>query len=553
MEWHNSDYKFEAEITQMDSQEKINPVAKRSPEHEVIYPHGWRLVFTTIGLLISLYLVNLEITIVSTSLIVITSDLNGFDRTSWIVTGFLITYTGFMSIWTKVSNIIGRKKTLIAAEVLFLAFSLGIVCRAFQGIGGAGIYPLTILCAYELVPKAKLPLWGGMLALSIAFASLTGPLIGGALAQHSAWPWVFYINLPPGVVAILMIVIAMPATLGSVPPNPFSHLKPSMSLFRQLDVLGATLLLSGSLLLITVLNETNLQFEWSSGTAVGLLVVCGLSWIAFFAWEWFIDERPGYEPIFPKRFLYNRAWMGMLITTFVSGCPWNVVIVYLSQRFQVLGNMSPLDAGVRLIPYSALATLSTSVANVACLRGHIPFVYFILLGSIMHTVGMVLLSILPESSSFPGAGYGYEVVAGIGIGVTIGILLLSVPYVVETRDLATATGALNQCRFLGGAIGLAIASNIQYGDLKSELTDVLPPEQLHQLLQNTKMIESLPAQLQAMVGHVFAQGYTRQFQAMIAFSAVQIPASLLIFRRGRQYVAKEEESTGSDGGSETTV
>ncbi|KAE8382490.1 major facilitator superfamily domain-containing protein [Aspergillus bertholletiae] len=570
------------EPVEMENQGKIAVVAGQPTGEQIRYLHGWKLCLIILGLMISLYLVNLEVTVVSTSLISITSDLDGFNKTSWIVTGFLITYTGwmslslllslssftnlnpgFMSLWTKVSDIIGRKKTLLAAQATFLAFSLGcglspsvntlIICRSFQGAGGAGVYPLTILCAYETVPRSKMPLLGSLLAMAIACASLTGPLIGGALAQKSAWRWAFYVNLPPGAVAVMMLLIAMPANHGSVPSKSIAHLKPSFALFRELDLVGAVLLLSGSLLPIAVLNETNLSFEWASGTAIGLLVAGAVSWMAFFAWEWLINGRPGYHPILPKRLIFNRAWIGMLITTFVSGCPWNVVIIYLAQRFQVLQKLSPLDAGIRLIPYSAVATVATCVASLACLRGRIPFVYLILFGSVLHTVGMALLSVLPQSDSFPSAGYGYEVIAGAGVGITIGICVLAVPYVVETRDLAAATGAINQCRFLGGAIGLAIAANIQYGNLKSKLAAVLSPGQLQQLLENSSMVEALPAQQQAAVGDVFARSYTRQYQAMIAFAAVQIPACLLMVQRGGQYVANEDKATDSDSGAETTV
>ncbi|KAB8264745.1 major facilitator superfamily domain-containing protein [Aspergillus pseudonomiae] len=551
------------ELSESESQEKITVVAGKPTRPQIVFPHGWRLCFIILGLVISLFLVNLEVTIVSTSLIAITSDLDGFNKTSWIVTGFLITFTGFMSIWTRVSDIIGRKKTLLAAKVIFLAFSLGcglspsvntlIICRSFQGIGGAGVYPLTILCSYEIVPKTKVPLLGGILAVAIACAALTGPLIGGVLAQNSEWRWVFYVNLPPGAVAVVMLLIAMPENLGSVSSKSIAHLRPSITLFRELDLVGVVLLLSASLLPIAVLNETNLAFEWASGTAIGLLVAGGVSWMAFFAWEWMIDGRPAYHPIFPKRLLFNRAWMAMLIITFASGCPWNVVIVYLAQRFQVLERLSPVDAGVRLIPYAALATVSTAAANLACLRGRVPFVYLILLGSVLSTVGMALFSILPQSDVFPSAGYGYEVIAGIGIGSTIGVCILAIPYVVETQDLATATGALNQCRFLGGAIGLAIAANIQYGNLKSELADTLSSEQLQQLLENSSMVETFPVKLQTAIGDVFTTSYTRQYQAMIAFAAVQIPVSLLMLRRGGQYVVKEDEITDSDNGSGTSV
>lgn len=116
--------------------------------------------------------------------------------------------------------------------------------------------------------------------------------------------------------------------------------------------------------------------------------------------------------------------------------------MYLAQRFQVLEKLSPVDAGIRLIPYSALATVGTAVSNLACLRGRIPFVYLILFGSVLQTVGMALFAILPQTDSFPSAGYGYEVIAGTGIGVTIGICVLAVPYVVETRDLGMSPNPL---------------------------------------------------------------------------------------------------------------
>ncbi|KAJ5112256.1 major facilitator superfamily domain-containing protein [Penicillium argentinense] len=523
---------------------------------EDLFYHGWvRFIYFLLqstsndhSLLIGLYLVNLEVTIVSTSLINITDDLNGFQKTSWVVTGFLTTYTAFMAQWTKISNIIGRKRAVIAADLAFLAFSLGcglaqnmnqlIIFRSLQGAGGAGVYSLTILCVYEVAPKSKIPFYGAMVAITIALASLTGPIFGGLLAEHSAWRWVFYINLPPGGLAVMMLFIAMPSSFGTATPLSMPSLRPSLWLFKRFDALGSFLLLSASLLLVTVLNETSIEFSWSSGAAIGLLTLSGTLWIAFFTWEWYIpDYMPDIEAIFPRRFVYNKAWMGMLLTNFLCGCPWNVVIVYLAQRFQVLTKFSTLEAGIHIIPYSAVATGATMLTCLISRKFCVPVVYFALIGSILHTVGMSLFSILPENTSYPPEGYGYEAIAGAGVGITIGILTLAVPYIVEPRDLATATGALNQARFLGGAIGLAIASNILYGKIKSELSDTLSPEQVDQVLEKVNNIDSRPQEVQKAAVDAFARSYTRQFQTMIAFAALQIPASLLIFKRGRQYVA----------------
>jgi hypothetical protein len=110
-----------------------------------------------------------------------------------------------------------------------------------------------------------------------------------------------------------MLIIVMPSDFGSIKPQPLSVLIPSYSLFQSLDALGSFLLLGASLLLVTVLNETNIEFDWSSGTAIALIVLSGVMWVAFFAWEWFMpDYLPGLKPIFPKQFFHNKAWMGML-------------------------------------------------------------------------------------------------------------------------------------------------------------------------------------------------------------------------------------------------
>ncbi|CAG8253813.1 unnamed protein product [Penicillium salamii] len=395
---------------------------------------------------------------------------------------------------------VGRKKALIAANVTFLVFSLGcglsqkmyqlIIFRSLQGVGGAGIYALVSLCTYEISTKPNIPIYGAMAAATVALASLTGPLIGGTLAESQAWKWVFLVNLPPGAIGACLLVVVMPAKFGKAPPKPLSCLRPSLSLFKNLDAMGIFLGLAASLLLVAVLNETNVEFPWSSRTTICLLTLSGCFWAAFFAWEWYMPPRwSGLEPIFPRDLFCNKAFIGILTTNFLCGCPWNVVIVYLAQRFQLLNQLSPLEAGIRIIPYTAVATVMTIITCLMSRKARIPVIYFALSGSILHTVGNLLLSSqVQQASSFFTAGYGYQAMAGAGVGISLGILTLATPYVVETKDLATATGALTQARFLGGAVGLAIASNILYGRLKTQLSEILSPQQLSDLLASVDTI-----------------------------------------------------------------
>jgi MFS family permease len=265
-----------------------------------------------------------------------------------------------MAIWTKVSDIIGRKQTTIAALVILLAFSIGCGCaqtvnqlyvwrssthincsrtkhwhriifRALQGIGGAGAYALTILCVYEIAPKAKLPTYSSLMSFCLVFASLIGPIVGGALAEDSAWRWTFLIkyvyhhflplqasskqiiSAPLCVVAIIVIIVAMPTHFGLDQHTPSFRTRASYRSFANLDIIGSVLMMAGSFLIVAVLNETNLAFSWSSRDAIALLVLTGVTWIAFFAWEWYLSGIPGKDPIFPKRWLFDRPWLGILM------------------------------------------------------------------------------------------------------------------------------------------------------------------------------------------------------------------------------------------------
>ncbi|KAJ5569772.1 uncharacterized protein N7459_009202 [Penicillium hispanicum] len=528
-----------------------------SPGSAIVYPTGWRLILTTIGLLIGFFLSNLDVTIVSSSLTSITDSLEGFEKRSWIVTGYLATYTGSMAIWTKTSDIIGRKQSTIAALVILLAFSIGCGCaqtvnqliifRALQGIGGAGAYALAILCTYEIAPKSKLPTYSGLMSFCLALASLIGPIIGGALAQNSAWRWVFLINTPLCAIAILMIIVAMPKHFGLDQHTPSFRTRASYRSFANLDLVGSLLIMAGSFLIVAVLNETNLAFPWSSGAAIALLVVTGVTWIAFFAWEWYISGIPGKDPIFPKRWLFDRPWVGILISSFVIGAPFNVVLVYVPQQAQILLNRSPLDSGIYLIGYSAVAAVAAAIVNIASSRGRIPFIYSLLLGCVIHTVGIGLLSTIPASKGFHATDIGYEVVAGAGIGLIMGILVLSPPYIVEDRDLAIATGTVVQLRFLGGAIGLGIASNILNGGLAHQLQGVLSRHDLHIFLENVQSIKHISLHLQDEVKDVFAHSYTTQLRVMIGFAGAQLLATLLLIKPGRQLMAGRAQSGSSSG------
>jgi hypothetical protein len=351
-------------------------------------------------------------------------------------------------------------------------------------------------------------------------------------------------SVPSGFIAMILVGIALPQHFGTRPSESHSSAENiphyhGWVKIRTLDVLGAVFLLSASVLLVTAVMEANTDFAWSSKAIILMLALSGVSWIAFFAWEWYISTRNGYqEPIFPWRFLSNQAWMGTLLTSFFVGSPFNVMILTIPQRFQVVSDTSVLAAGVRLIPFSLGAAISSALGNLICAKFKTPPVYLLLVGGTLNLVGLVLLSIMPVSpSAFPHSGYVYETVTAAGIGLTFGILVLSTPFLVSARDLAVATGAIIQFRFLGGAIGLSIAGSILNSSLKRNLQSVLSTESLEAMLNNIEIIKTFDPATQDMVRDVFARAYRTQFQVMIGFAAAQLPASALIFKKGKQFVA----------------
>ncbi|KAF2180760.1 putative efflux pump antibiotic resistance protein [Zopfia rhizophila CBS 207.26] len=534
--------------------ENVHPGAKIPDNHlrsssdeaaEVNHLNGWRLALTTLGIIISALIINLEVSIVSTSLVSITDDLKGFKQTSWVVSGYLITYTGFMILATKLSDVFGRKHCMVTGLALFTAFSGGcggartmtqlIVCRFFQGVGAAATYSMTVLITYEMVPKVKVPLYGGLNSIAVALATVMGPLFGGIITEHTTWRWVFYLNLPTGAFAIALFMLALPNNfpyhgtgLLKAKKQPHSYL----DYLKTIDILGAFLVLGGSLLLSTALLETSNRFSWHYGGTIALLVLAGLCWIGFFAWEWFVSLRiRKQEPLFPWNFVYNRPWMGMILSSCLSGVPFNALVIYIPQRIQTVSGMSPLAAGIRLLPYSFGVAFGAVLASVASSKRRVAVTNILLFGASLQVIGIALLSTQSGTSHIPKKVYGFEALAGIGMGASFGVLVFATPFVVEPKDLAVATGAIMQFRFLGGVIGLAIGSSIMNSRIKSGLEHILIQEVIGELLQSVEVLKLLPLAVKGRAIQLFADMYNLQDKVMIAFAAAQIPAVALIWNR----------------------
>ncbi|KAI0017211.1 drug resistance transporter EmrB/QacA subfamily [Xylariomycetidae sp. FL0641] len=507
------------------------------------YLQGWRLHILAFAFCLSLFLSTLETTIVSTSLISITDALGGFEHRDWVVTAYLLTYTGFLIIYAKFSDILGRKVMLLLAIGLFTVFSivcgsvsniiLLIVFRAFQGLGASGIYSLVTAIQPELVPPEKWGNYVAILAVVFILSSVLGPILGGAINAHSSWRWVFLLNAPAGVVATGLIAFFMPAAFPDVQPRAQGvsiRSKLSRSAFARLDVVGAMLLLGASILVVFAFEEAGTRQPWDSPLIISTLSVGGTLFIAFLAWEKIVDRgTSSTEPIFPLHLLKSRLFTGLALVGFLTGPPFMTMLFNLPQRFQAVDGENAFQAGLRLLPLLLSSPVATAVAGQLAGKLKVPPFYLLLFGASMQLLGVGLASSVPFTAG--NAVYGYEVIMGFGFGMTLVSLLIYTPMVVDRADMAVAMSVVTQVRVLGGTIGLAISATVLNNHLDAKLPGVLGPEDMGQIADSVQYINTLPGSTRNAVNKVFAEGYSEQFRVMTYFSAAVWLSSLLLCER----------------------
>lgn len=276
---------------------------------------GWRQKILLISVFIGLFLSFLDTTIVSVALPTIAAEFDEYDRSTWVITAYLLTYMAFAIIITRLSDIFGRKAIEVTNFLLFIAFSLAcalsqsmtqlIVFRAFQGIGGSGLFSMTIVIAMNAVSRQKQSAVGGAIGGVMVTSGVLGPVLSGAITQShhgSTWRWIFYLNLPVGGVALLLLLMSWPSDK--------SRKSLSMDTLKTVDFFGCLLLLAASILLIFALQEGGAGvYAWSSGTIIACLVISTMAFLAFVLWQIWLASHPALpvKPVFPVKLMAERV------------------------------------------------------------------------------------------------------------------------------------------------------------------------------------------------------------------------------------------------------
>ncbi|KAI1491646.1 major facilitator superfamily domain-containing protein [Biscogniauxia mediterranea] len=503
------------------------------------YITGWTLHLITIGMALSTFLVNLEITIVSTSLVSITNELHDFGGSSWIVTAYLITYTGGLVIWAKLSDLLGRKPIFVASLTIFCAFSGGcgaaqtmnqlIVCRAFQGIGGGGIYALIMVMLYELVPPPRYPLYAALLTIMVASSFALGPIFGGLILQRASWRWVFLLNVPAAALAAGIILVAVPRDF---PNQGKTRTQIPLRGLAVADITGSVLMVSALALLIVAFEEAAINLSWAIPTFIGPLCASVITLVAFLASQRYAS-RPSsiVEPVLPWRFCQSRLIMGLLSSSFMTGAVSITCIIQIPIRYQTAIGGSPLQAGIRVIPIAVSAPLGTMITAILLKNRRVPPLYLSLVGQLLQIVGLVFLSQgSPNDPDWPGL-YGIEVIIGLGMGCNIGTAALLTPWTVEKRDIAVGSAAVTQFRFLGSAIVVAIITAVGNSWVKNALLERLTPLQVSTIFRSTEAISDLPEDAEVFVRSIFIQSFNLQMRIVLGFSVAGMFTWLLMWQK----------------------
>ncbi|KAI9277507.1 major facilitator superfamily domain-containing protein [Umbelopsis sp. AD052] len=494
----------------------VDPIAQRRAAR--------RRVYTFIGLQLTLFLAALDGTIVSTAMPTIGSEFNQMSIVSWVATAYILTFDAFQPLFSKFSDICGRKVILLVGTAIFLFGSILsgaatnmimlIVSRAISGIGGSAILSMVFVIISELVPLEQRGKYQGIVNAVFAISSVFGPLIGGSFTDHVTWRWNFYINLPIGAVAMAIIFFCLDS------PIPKGTIKEK---FKRVDYVGTMIVLSFATLFLLAMNFGGQTFPWKSAAVIVPLVLTVVLIIALCV----VESRFAKEPIMPPRLFKARSVVAIMCTNFFFGATFFAMVYYLPVYMQVVRGDSATQSGLRLIPMQlCICVLSTGVGWAISRFGQWkPFLHF---GTAVLCIGVGLLSLFDENSTWSMV-YGITSFCGLGIGSLYGSALIGIQASAEPRDIAVVTGLCNFTRILGGALGIAIASAILNSSLTASLPQYMPSEYaLHVIDSSLYVRDGLPSQYFEPTMICYVAALRLLWQVMTAFSGVGFLASLFI-------------------------
>jgi len=494
--------------------------AKRKPpemhpeSHDGERSHREIMVVIT-ALMMAMLLAALDQTIVSTALPTIANDLKGLSKLSWVATAYLLTSAVVTPLYGKISDLFGRKKIFMIAIVIFLVGSALcglsrtmnelIFFRGLQGLGGGGLMALALAIVGDIIPPRQRGRYQGYFGAVFALSSVAGPLLGGLFTDHLSWNWIFYINLPLGVIAMLMIWFRL-----HLPVHKTEH---------RVDFLGAGLLSASAVCLLLATVWGGNVYAWASSQVIGLLVGGLALAAAFVGWE-----HKAKEPIIPMRLFKNDIFSVATILSLLAGIVMFAAFIYLPEYQQLVHGYSATKSGLLMLPlvFGLIGAMTIS-GRVISKTGH--YRVFPIVGTALTALGLWLFThVSVQTNELMLASW--MLVIGAGLGLFMQVMTLAVQNSVERRDMGVGTSVATFFRNMGSSFGTAIFGAILTVRLNVHLKELLPRNAGHITASNLQASKAQLHQMQPSVVHAILEAFVRSFHDVFLWA---IPFAVVAF------------------------
>ncbi|KAG0294181.1 hypothetical protein BGZ98_001868 [Dissophora globulifera] len=506
----------------LEKQELSEVVAAPAPLYHK--PPTRQFVMIMIALCLCVFLASLDQIIVATSIPAIAREYNSLNDISWLGTAYLMTSTSFQPLYGKVSDIFGRKATMLFANFVFLigsaiagwanSMNMLIVGRAVAGLGAGGLISMVFIILSDMLDMRERGKYIGFVGAIFSMSSVIGPLLGGAFADHVTWRWCFWINLPIGAISMIFIFVNLDL------PTPKGSMKEKI---RRIDFYGSLMLLLAVVLMLLPLSWGGNKYPWKSGVVIGLLCAAVVVAIMFVLVEWKVPN----EPIVPIHLFKIRNLWATYGSLFFSGMAFFGILFYLPVYFQVIKGESATIGGLETIPFIVGITI-TSISSGFWVLKKGTFAFFPALGNFLFIVGSALC-LLFEMNTKRVATVFILMVCGFALGFTTQSSTLAVQSAVKPKYMATVTASVQFVRSLGQVFGVAIVGTVFNNRLEESLLKDFPTDPaILRVTQDYSFIDDYNPEQKLAILDSFLTGMHYAFYCCIAFCSLAFISSCFI-------------------------